>query len=79
MYVQNRSAVGVNPNSIGIKYSLLVLRGGGSFGPCLWFDFLIETLGIVMAKAVSNRVNIITGLEAVDFSDLLHVCAWYSN
>ena len=28
------------PNSIGVKYSLIVL-GGGAIGPCLCFDLLI--------------------------------------
>ena len=32
----------LNSNSIGVKYSLMVLEGvGGSIGLCLWFDLLI--------------------------------------
>ena len=52
-----------NPNHIRVKYSLIVLEGGGGFlGPCLCFALIIgqqqkiwiETLD-GMIKAVSNR------------------------
>ena len=59
-----------NPNSIGVKYSLIVLGGGGGdniyhvsvltfdllIGQKIYFfKFWIETLGICHGYAVSNR------------------------
>ena len=56
----------LNPNSIGVKYSLIVLGGGGGYLHHVsvltsllvkkyFWKIGIETIVIVMTKAVSNR------------------------
>ena len=65
-----------NPNSIGVKYSLLVLVGGGKFTPCFifWFFFAkylhrkknktnLEIISMVFTKSKSFLIGSTVHLE----------------